>query len=100
VAPPDPGRPRYVVGRSPCPYHDGHCAFYGDEPDRCPHCHTTWARVESCGCGRCGNSREHHLAAHERDDAQRAKNIASNAAKRVRSATKPPRAVEAHHGSP
>jgi hypothetical protein len=27
MTPPDPQRPRYVTGRSPCPYHDGLCAF-------------------------------------------------------------------------
>jgi hypothetical protein len=56
-----------------CPRHRQLCAYTGSEPDRCPVCHTTWARVESCGCKDCGRSREHHLAVHEGKDAQRAR---------------------------
>jgi hypothetical protein len=32
-------------GLPPCPEHNGQCAYHGDEPDRCPWCHATWAHI-------------------------------------------------------
>jgi hypothetical protein len=32
-------------GLQPCPNHSGLCAYHGDEPDRCPFCHTSWSVI-------------------------------------------------------
>lgn len=55
-----------------CTHHDGHCAYDGDEPDRCPYCHTLWSAVLSRGDG---ESREAHIAEHDRRETARQKGI-------------------------
>jgi hypothetical protein len=62
-----------------CERHHGLCACTGTEPGRCPVCHTTWERAGSCDCKDCGNSREHHLAVHERRDQAEARYAARRA---------------------
>ena len=59
----------YVAGRSPCPRHDGHCAYLGTEPDRCADCHTTWSAIDS----HADETRDSHVAAHRAIDRRRAK---------------------------
>jgi hypothetical protein len=75
-------RPRYVVGRSPCPYHEGLCAFYGDEPDRCPHCHATWSAIRARSDYE--GTDEAHTARHEADRAYRRGRAAQRAETRHR----------------
>lgn len=59
-----------------CPRHGRLCGFAGDELERCPVCHITWAKVEAAG-------REHHEAEHADDDAQRVRAMARRAVWRV-----------------
>jgi hypothetical protein len=55
-----------IVGRdkSPCPYHDGWCAYDGTEPDRCKFCHATLAARDHSGCE---GSMRARFARHERE---------------------------------
>lgn len=39
-------------GLPPCPEH-ALCAFHGDEPDRCPWCHRSWAVIITTGWHSC-----------------------------------------------
>lgn len=39
-------------GRDYCPEHK-HCAYHGDEPDRCPWCHKLWTAIEQSTYGHC-----------------------------------------------
>jgi hypothetical protein len=34
---------------SPCPWHQGQCAYTGSESDRCPLCHDTWEHIWALG---------------------------------------------------
>ena len=52
-----------------CERHSGQCAFEPDDPTRCAWCHRDWATVT----GKDGETRAHHVAAHEQlDDAHQA----------------------------
>lgn len=34
-----------ACGRTPCGEHGTLCAYHGDEPDRCPWCHSLWSVI-------------------------------------------------------
>lgn len=69
-----------------CPEHHGLCAYHGDEPDRCPWCHATWAsilrRIDHGGRHSC----EHTRSLHGR---QRRQRIAEALQARLEAAGKP-----------
>jgi hypothetical protein len=58
-----------------CERHQHQCAYTGTEPGRCPFCHKLWTVILACDCDDDGNSREHHLAVHERREAKRLKAV-------------------------
>ena len=67
------GHTVFEIGvRSPCPWHDGLCAYTGKETDRCPGCHSLWDNITSCRCCRCG-SHQKHREVHVRDWGRREK---------------------------
>jgi hypothetical protein len=45
ASPADAGRPLTACEQAPCTEHGTLCDYHGDEPDRCPWCHATWAMI-------------------------------------------------------
>jgi hypothetical protein len=77
----------FVHGRSPCPHHDGRCAYLGTEPDRCPVCHRTWLAIRS-GADYEGTDAA-HADRHAKDIAYRNRRAAQKALRRAQSRAKP-----------
>jgi hypothetical protein len=58
------------VTATDCVRHSGQCNFSGQEPDRCPGCHTTLDALTRCSlsgspCNVCRGTFEDHLRRHE-----------------------------------
>lgn len=43
-------------GKPACPEHGTMCAFHGDEPGRCPWCHSSWVVIRRGGWHSCERS--------------------------------------------
>jgi hypothetical protein len=64
-----------------CERHGGMCAYTGQEPGRCPRCHSTWAAISTPHHARYpdqgGGTPAQHEAWHDRRDAAAAKHLAA-----------------------